>query len=68
MSSIEPLEGDTCSDAFLINGRDQVIGSTFPNRLCATSEHPAINHLVPKVNNPSCRSMSMRTGSDRAVH
>jgi len=29
MSSIEPLEGDTCSDAFLINGRGQVIGPSF---------------------------------------
>jgi probable HAF family extracellular repeat protein len=29
MRSIEPLEGDTCSDAFLLNNRGQVIGPSF---------------------------------------
>jgi probable HAF family extracellular repeat protein len=29
MRSIEPLKGDTCSDAFLLNNREQVIGPSF---------------------------------------
>src|SRR5262249_20748991 len=29
MTSIEPLEGDACSDAFLLNNRGQVIGPSY---------------------------------------
>jgi len=29
MRSIEPLEGDTCSDAFMLNNRGQVIGPSY---------------------------------------